>query len=244
MGKPCLLLQLRPEPAASDQEYDAILRAGGLRPDEVVRIEMNHGLPDLVLDEYWGVIIGGGPSNLSNPEADKYDYQRVFEPELKKLLIEIVRRDFPYLGACYGLSVLADALGGRVGPQHYSENAGPQTIELTEQAAEDPLLQGLPENFRAFGGHKEACQDVPPGAVWLARTSGCPVQMIRVGQRVYGTQFHPELDSAGFALRVAIYRNEGYFEPDEAGDLTLLGHREEIVVPQEILRRFVSRFRV
>ncbi|WP_040808658.1 glutamine amidotransferase [Nocardia concava] len=242
MPKPCLLLQLRPEQAASDQEYEAILDAGGLAAADVERVEMNHGMPDLDLDDYWGVIVGGGPSNLSYPESKKYDYQKVFEPKLKKLLLEVVRRDFPYLGACYGLSMLSDALGGRVSTERYAETAGATTIELTESAVKDPLLHGLPERFRAFVGHKESCQDVPPGAVLLARSEGCPVQGIRVGENVYGTQFHPELDGHGLALRIEIYRHEGYFDPSEADSLTELGHREHITVPQEILRRFVARY--
>ncbi|MFJ9369022.1 glutamine amidotransferase [Nocardia sp. NPDC101769] len=243
MPKSCLLLQLRPEQAASDQEYGAILDAGGLTATDVMRVEMNRGMPDLELENHWAVIVGGGPSNLSYPETKKYDYQRVFEPELKKLLIEIVRRDVPYLGACYGLSMLADVLGGLVGSERYGETPGATTIELTENAAKDPLLHGLPETFRAFVGHKESCQDVPPGAVLLARSAVCPVQAVRVGENVYATQFHPELDGQGLALRIEIYRHEGYFDPSEADSLTELGHREHITVPQEILRRFVARYR-
>ncbi|BEK95926.1 glutamine amidotransferase [Nocardia seriolae] len=244
MPKPCLLLQLRPEQAASDQEYEAILDAGGLAGSDLVRVEMNRGMPDVSLDDYWGIIVGGGPSNLSYPEDKKYEYQRAFEPKLKKLVIEVVRRDFPYLGACYGLSMLADALGGRVSTELYAETAGATTIELTDGAVKDPLLQGLPESFRAFVGHKESCQEVPPGAVLLGTSAGCPVQAVRVGDHVYATQFHPELDGAGLELRIEIYRHEGYFDPSEAEALTELGHREHITVPQEILRRFVGRYRV
>ncbi|MFI9401316.1 glutamine amidotransferase [Nocardia sp. NPDC052316] len=243
MPKPCLLLQLRPERAAADDEYHAVLRAGGLDVDDVVRVQMDQGLPHLELDDFAAVIVGGGPSNVSAPEDQKYDYQQRFEPGLKKLLLEIVARDFPYLGACYGLSILADVLGGTVSGERYSEKAGAQTIELTDHGAEDPLLRDIPRSFRAFGGHKEACQDVPPNAVLLAGSAGCPVQMIRVGRQVYATQFHPELDGDGLALRIEIYRHAGYFDPAEADYLTELGHREEITAPKEILRRFLTRYR-
>ncbi|GAA5089072.1 glutamine amidotransferase [Nocardia iowensis] len=243
MAKPCLLLQLRPECAAADDEYHAILRAADLAADDVVRVQMDRGFPDVELDDYSSVIVGGGPSNVSSPDGEKYDYQRLFEPGLKKLLAEIVDRDFPYLGACYGLSILADVLGGEVSDERYGETAGAQTIELTDQARADPLLQGIPASFRAFVGHKEACQAVPPGAVLLAGSAGCPVQMIRVGEHVYATQFHPELDGDGLALRIEIYRHAGYFDPAEAEYLTALGHRETITAPKEILRRFVTRYR-
>ncbi|WP_338757347.1 glutamine amidotransferase [Nocardia vulneris] len=242
MVKPFLLLQLRPERAAADDEYHAILRAGELDAGEVVRVRMEEGFPDLTLDDYAAVIVGGGPSNVGNADAEKYDYQRRFEPALKKLLTEVVSRDFPYLGACYGLSVLADVLGGTVSTENYGETAGAQTIELTGEAREDPLLQGIPQTFRAFVGHKEACQAVPPEAVLLAGSADCPVQMIRVGRNVYATQFHPELDGDGLALRIEIYRHAGYFDPDEADYLTRLGHQESITAPKQILRRFVLRY--
>lgn len=242
MPLPFLLLQLRPEHSAADDEYRAVQRISGLAPDRLVRIRMDRELPDLALDDFAGVLVGGGPSNVSNPDAAKYDYQRQFEPILRTLVAEIVRRDFPYLGACYGLGILADVLGGRVSRERYAETAGAQTIELTAAARTDPLLRGLPRSFRAFVGHKESCQDVPPGAVLLAGSPGCPVQMVRVGDHVYATQFHPELDGDGLALRIETYRHAGYFDPDEADDLIALGHRETITAPGEILRRFVARY--
>ncbi|QIS14661.1 glutamine amidotransferase [Nocardia arthritidis] len=242
MPKPCLLLQLRPERSAADDEYQAIRRGADLPADRFVRIQMDRGLPDIDLDEFAAVIVGGGPSNVSSPDDEKYEYQRAFEPTLKKLIAEIVARDFPYLGACYGLGILADVLGGEVGRQRYGEGVGAPTIELTESAATDPLLRGLPTRFRAFVGHKEACQDVPPGAVLLAGSAACPVQMIRAGQHVYATQFHPELDGDGLAIRIETYRHAGYFDPAEAEYLIALGHRESVTVPRRILYRFATRY--
>ncbi|MGV9412537.1 glutamine amidotransferase [Nocardia sp. NPDC003693] len=242
MPKPCLLLQLRPETAAADDEYFAVLRSARMDPDAVVRVQMDRDFPALTLDDYSSVIVGGGPSNLSNPEPEKYDYQRRFEPPLRELLAEIVARDFPYLGACYGLGILAVVLGGEVSTARFGEQAGAQTIELTAAARKDPLLHDLPERFRAFVGHKEACQAVPPGAVLLAGSGDCPVQMIRYGENVYATQFHPELDGDGLAVRIETYRHAGYFDPAEADYLIALGHRESVPVPAEILRRFITRY--
>lgn len=242
MPKPCLLLQLRPETAAADDEYYAVLRSAELDASEVVRVQMDKELPDIGLDDYSAVIVGGGPSNISNPEERKYDYQRRFEPKLRELVREIVARDFPYLGACYGLSMLADVLGGKVSDERYGESAGAQTIELTEAGCEDPLLHDLPTKFRAFVGHKEACQAVPPGAVLLAESALCPVQMVRVAGNVYATQFHPELDGDGLAVRIETYRHAGYFDPEQAEYLIALGHSESVPVPGEILRRFITRY--
>ena len=80
-------------------------------------------------------------------------------------------------------------------------------------AEEDPLLDGIDGPFDAFVGHKEAVQELPPGCTHLVAGDACPFQMIRFGENVYATQFHPEADGDVFALRIRIYRDKGYFAP-------------------------------
>jgi GMP synthase (glutamine-hydrolysing) len=199
------------------------------------------GLPRINLDDYSGIIVGGGPSSVS--DKVKSPEQEKFEPTLFELIDEIIRKDFPYLGACYGLGALAERTGGRVSKEKYSEDVGATTIKLSEAACSDPLTARLPKDFRAFVGHKEACQDVPPKAVLLASSSECPVQMIRFGKNVYATQFHPELDSEGLALRIKIYKDYGYFRPEEAQNLIDNAYQETVTVPEIILQRFIKRYR-
>lgn len=241
MARPFLLLQLRPEDVASDDEYEAFLRATGLTDKQLVRIRMDQNLPAVHLDDYSAVIVGGGPSNVSSPADEKYDYQNEFEPKLKKLVRQIVDRDFPYFGECYGLGILADVLGGTV-DQTFHEDVKALTVELTVEGRRDPLLNDLPEVFRAFAGHKEAVNGVPPESTLLASSATCPVHMIRVGRNVYATQFHPELDGYGLEVRIKAYKNAGYFRPEDADELIAMGHREVITVPVEILHRFTRKY--
>lgn len=79
----------------------------------------------------------------------------------------------------------------------YSEPVGAADVRMTEAGRADPLLSGFPDCFRVLLGHKEACDDVPLGAILLLTADRCPVQMIRVGRNVYATQFHPEADPGG-----------------------------------------------
>ena len=67
--------------------------------------------------------------------------------------------------------------------------------------------------------------------------------MIRHGRNVYATQFHPEADGAGFATRIRIYRDRGYFPPDAAEGLTATVLAERIREPERILRAFVTKYR-
>jgi GMP synthase (glutamine-hydrolysing) len=242
--KPFLLLQLRPVDAASDNEFDAFLKYGGLRKDQVHRIRMEkEGVPEIDLSNYAGIIEGGGPSNVSDPIEKKSLAQRRFEKELIPLYDKIFESDFPFFGACYGIGSLCNYVGGEVSRAKYSEAPGAVLVSLNEEGKKDPLLEALPTSFEAFVGHKEACQSLPPGSALLASSETCPMQMIRFKKNIYATQFHPELDFEGLKLRVNIYMNEGYFEPEKAHDLIEANSEKVITIPELILQRFVDRYK-
>ena len=240
-----LILQLRPETEASDDEFAAILRKGALEASEAHRIRLDQEpLPaGLSLDAYAGVIVGGGPGCVSDPEEKKSPVEKRIEDAVMGLMPEIVARDFPFMGCCYGIGILAHHLGGVVNKERYSETVGATDCIVTEDGRDDSLLAGLPEAFRAFVGHKEAVQELPPGCVHLVASPVCPFQMIRRGRNVYATQFHPEADSDGFAVRIRIYRNRGYFPPEDADRLLAMCRAEDVHVPERILRNFVAAYR-
>ncbi|TCO73956.1 GMP synthase (glutamine-hydrolysing) [Rhodovulum euryhalinum] len=239
-----MVLQLRPEAEASDDEFAAILRKGGLGADQVLRIRLDReGLPSgLDLDTFSGVIVGGGPGCVSDSEDAKSPVEKRIEAAVMGLMPEITARDVPFMGCCYGIGILAHHLGAEVSKRRYGEPVGATTCRLTEAGRADPLLAGLPGTFRAFVGHKEAVQDLPPGCVHLLASDPCPFQMIRHGRNVYATQFHPEADSAGFELRIRIYKDRGYFPPETAADLVAMCRAEDVHVPETILDRFVARY--
>lgn len=240
--KPFLLLATRAEDLAADREYEAFCRYGGLEPEQLHRVRLERDpLPPVDLDDYSGVLVGGGPFNSSDPEDTKSAAQRRVEAELKGLLDEVVARDVPFLGACYGVGTLG-AHQGAVIDGTYAEPVGPVTVELTPDGLADPLLAGLPSAFPAYVGHKEAVRKLPDSAVLLASSAGCPVQMFRVGRNLYATQFHPELDAEGIATRVEIYRDYGYFPPEEADEVIERCAAVDVTEPMRILRAFVERY--
>lgn len=67
--------------------------------------------------------------------------------------------------------------------------------------------------------------------------------MVRFKRNIYATQFHTELDAEGLVLRIQYYRNYGYFEPESAAALIEEVKDAKAEVPQQILRRFVEKFR-
>lgn len=244
MRKKFLIFQLRPETDAADDEFAAILLKGGLGPQAVHRMRLDQqALPkDIALDDYAGIIVGGGPGCVSDPVADKDPVEARIEADILSLMPEVTARDFPFLGCCYGIGILGKHLAARVSKEAYAEPVGTAACSVTEDGRHDPLLCDVPAAFDAFVGHKEALQELPQDCVHLVRSGSCPYQMVRFGTNVYATQFHPEADAQGFETRINIYKNHGYFSPDDADDLIATCHAADVFAPETILRNFVSRF--
>lgn len=241
--KKLLILQLRPEDETADSEFNAILQVGGLTPNDVVRIRLEKGIPVIDLDDYSGIIVGGSPFDISTPTHQKSPVQKNIEAFFKTLFDDVVKRDFPFLGACSGNGLLGSYCGATIS-KTYAEDIGSVEIQLTEEGTKDPLLENLPLKFSALVGHKEACDDTPPGAVLLASSFTCPIQMFRVKQHIYATQFHPEADANEFILRINVYKNHGYFPAEEANDLITRVQKTNAPIPKIILKRFVERYHI
>jgi GMP synthase (glutamine-hydrolysing) len=242
-SKPFLILQLRPEDDTSDNEFAAILKYGELDPANTHRLRIEKtGIPELVLDDYAAVIVGGSPFDISTPQQQKQPIQLKIENDFQKLFDTIVGRDIPFLGACSGCGLLGSYLGTPISKQ-YGEPVGGAVVSVTDDGRSDDLLADFPEQIAVLCGHKEACDRLPQGAVLLLSSEACPVQMFRVGKNVYATQFHPEGDGAGFTVRIHAYKHHGYFPAEEADALIHAVNREDTPYAREILRRFVVRYR-
>lgn len=242
-NKPVLIIQLRPEDDTSDSEYQAILKYGELTEQQTQRMRIEQsGIPDdLSIHDYSAIIVGGSPFDISTPFEQKSAIQHKIEADFNGLLKQVIKHDFPFLGACSGNGLLGSYLGTSIS-QRYREPVSSVSLTITEQGKHDPLLQGFPEQIDVMLGHKEACDDVPQGATLLMTGEACPVQMFRVGNNVYATQFHPEGDSQGFILRIETYKHNGYFKPEEIERLTQTLSQASTPYAQKILKRFVQRY--
>jgi GMP synthase (glutamine-hydrolysing) len=240
--RPFLFLGTRAEDTVAQQEYDAVLAGCGLRPDELVRVRLEAcPLGAIDLDDWSGIVLGGGPFNMSDPDEDKSAVQRRAEAELRDLAGRVVAADFPFLGACYGIGVLGSLRGGLVDRTH-AEPIGATSVSLTDEGGEDPLFAGLPDTFDVFLGHKEAVTQLPEGAVRLAFSATCPVQAFRLGSNVYATQFHPELDAVAICDRIDAYSAHGYYEPHERESLKARAREAMVTEPVRLLGRFVELY--
>jgi GMP synthase (glutamine-hydrolysing) len=163
----------------------------GVFADEVTRRghQLEEWLPSAgplprPLTDYGAVMAFGG--GMQADQEDRYPWLRAALDTLGEALESAV----PTLGVCLGGQVLARAAGAAVGPASRAE-WGWNEVELTDEAADDPLFAGRPRTFDVFQWHSYAFA-LPPGAVPLARSDVC-LQCFRVGPSAWGVQWHPEV---------------------------------------------------
>lgn len=143
-------------------------------------------LPDL--DQVDGLLILGGEQSLR--EIDSYPYLL----EEVELLRSAVERELPTLGVCLGGQLLARSQGAEI--SHLPQRViGWPEVSRTEAGEDDPLFGGLPAGIPALHWNED-CFSVPPGAVEILSRSNLGGEAIRVGERAWGVQFHPEADEA------------------------------------------------
>ena len=240
--KPFLLLQVRPEDIAARDEYVGFLETMSLSDKYLVNMRVHDGnFTSINLDLFSGVILGGGPPNISDESDNKTPAQVKMEENLMKLMNEIIEEDIPFLGVCYGHGILAIHQGVEI-TKKYSEEFGSTNIELTQQGIEDDLCLGIEPNFDAYVGHKESVETLPNTAVLLGKSESCPVQFFKIKNNIYGVQFHPELDKKSLRLRAEVYKDSGYFPSNEVEDIIDKIEKSNVSQPKIILKNFAEKY--
>lgn len=236
--RPFALLQARPEAAARVGELASVRRATGLGERVVAHRLDTEPLPPDLADRCAGVVVGGSPYSVTEPEAAKSGGQRLAEAQLAALAERALDRGLPVFFTCFGIGVLTRVLGGTVDRTH-PEPVSAAESRLTDAGAADPVAGVLPPRFVALTGHKESAPAVPPGAVLLATNDTCPVQLYRAGS-VLASQFHPEPTTDDFVARAVVYARHGYFAEHELDAVAARLRAATVTDPARLLRRFAE----
>lgn len=133
------------------------------------------------------VVFLGGPISVN----DHVDYPFI------ALEVEIAQHRLsanqPTLGICLGAQVLAQALGGSVGPGPTRE-IGWAPLALTDAGRTSALAEL--EGVAVLHWHGECCE-LPAHVPSLAHTELCATQAFEPAARALALQFHAEAGSAG-----------------------------------------------
>jgi GMP synthase (glutamine-hydrolysing) len=165
-----------------------------------------------------GIIFSGGPRSVFDASAPTCD------PALFEL-------GTPILGICYGMQLMAYALGGHVAPAAQRE-FGYARVKVARQAgaaqAPDPaaLFAHVPSEIRVWASHGDVVAATPSGFSVVATSANAPVAaMANPDRRMYALLFHPEVAHTESGLE--ILRNFAYGVCGCAGDWTMASFVEE-----------------
>jgi len=158
-----------------------------------------------------GIILSGGPKSVSDAGA----------PTCDPALFDV---GTPVLGICYGMQLMAHALGGRVAPAPQRE-FGHATVTVTNPAA---LFVDVPPQIRVWASHGDFVASAPEGFAVVATSPNAPVAAMADADRaLYALLFHPEVVHTERGLD--ILRNFAYGICGCRGDWTMASFVEEAI---------------
>lgn len=149
-------------------------------------VELHAGEAPPSSNGFEGVLMTGSPSSVTEPLP--------WAEAAADLMLEAAAQGKPVLGVCFGHQLLAWRLGAPVGKNPLGRELGTVEVALTEAGQRSPLFHEFPARFEVQATHEEQVL-APSGAMEvLAGNPACGVQAFSAGPRVFGVQFHPEMD--------------------------------------------------
>ena len=150
-------------------------------------VELDAGEPIPDLGGYDALWVMGGPMDVWEDDLHPW-----LEAERAAIREAVLERKLPFLGFCLGHQLLAQALGGEVGPAAEPE-IGIFDVELTGAGRGSPLFEGVPAVHGCLQWHGAEVRQPPPGARVLAASPACAVQALGVGGHAFSIQYHVEI---------------------------------------------------
>jgi len=151
---------------------------------DIVNVEHGEVLPKI--SECAGVLLSGSHSMVTEKPA--------FIDDMEIWLKKLEKYNVPTLGICFGHQLIAKVFGGDVYFRPQGVELGTVEIILEREAENDPLFSGMPERIYVHEAHSQSVVILPKGAVRLAKNKNDNNQAFRLGDFVWGVQFHPEYD--------------------------------------------------
>jgi len=132
-----------------------------------------------------GIVLSGGPNSVYDKNAPQFDH-------------DILSLEVPVLGVCYGLQLLAQALGGKV-ESSAAREYGKATLELTTTSA---LISKKFDASIVWMSHGDHVQTPPDGFTVTAKSGGliCAIEDPAMG--IFGLQFHPEVVQSEYGRQI------------------------------------------
>lgn len=129
-----------------------------------------------------GIILTGGPASVYAKDT----------PQAVDGLFDI---NVPVLGICYGHQIIANELGGTVAHADTGEY-GKTVLTLDNTAA---IFKDITKESTCWMSHRDYVAKAPKDFTVIAKTQSGPVTaMANDKRKIYGVQFHPEVEHTPF----------------------------------------------
>ena len=133
-----------------------------------------------------GIIFTGGPASVFGKDS----------PKCANGLFDL---NIPVLGICYGMQLMTHELGGKVATANKREY-GVTNVNINNSSL---LFEGFESNNDFLMSHTDFVETLPEGFVNIGHTSSCPnAAMANVDKKLYGIQFHPEVNNSKNGTKV------------------------------------------
>ncbi len=133
-----------------------------------------------------GIIFTGGPASVYGEDSPRCSE-------------EIFELGIPVLGICYGMQLMTYTLGGKVARANKREY-GTTDVSINNSSL---LFQKFETTNGFLMSHTDYVETVPDGFQNIGSTSSCPnAAMENPEKKLYGIQFHPEVNSSINGIQV------------------------------------------
>ena len=160
---------------------------------EIYNLYLGEKLPEPKKDDL--ILIMGGPMSVRDINNEKYFWLR----EETYFLKRAIENQISIIGVCLGAQLLAHVLGGkieRLKDESNKENKpelGWSEISSIEEKSNEKISLSIKGPLKVLHWHGDRII-LPPQAKLLASSNRCREQLFKVGESIYGLQFHVETE--------------------------------------------------
>ncbi len=151
-------------------------------------VQLDEGDSISDLSNFDALMVMGGPMDVW--QEDEHPWLAEEKVAIRHAVVDL---KMPYLGLCLGHQLLAEALGGEVGPSRQAE-IGIMDVNLNEAGLKSPFLKGLSQTQKCLQWHSAEVTKTPDNVEVLASSPACKVQAMSYGAHAFSMQYHVELE--------------------------------------------------
>ena len=199
-----------------------IAKEKGFLP-EIYNLSLGEKLPEVKKEDL--ILIMGGPMSVRDLNNKKYYWLREETAFIKRA----IENKISIIGVCLGAQLIAHILGGKIERLKDEFNKGNKPelgwsdISSINGKSNDDISLRLKEPLKVLHWHGDRII-LPPQAELLASSLRCNEQLFKVGDYIYGLQFHVETEGV---------MTEDWIEKDKKFIISTLGENGQNILKKQ-----------